>query len=349
MKTVHINASGRYDVTVGRGLIDRCGEFAAGVKKPCRAFVVSDENVAPLCAERVVRSFAAAGFAPETYVVAPGEGSKSMGTLEGLLEHLAAAGCTRSDLLVALGGGVVGDLTGFAASVFLRGVDFIGIPTTLLAAVDSSVGGKTAVNLSAGKNLAGSFYQPLAVVCDCDAFKTLPAGIYADGMCEMIKYGVLTDEGLFNALSSGRGFDEEQTVARCVEIKRRYVERDEFDRGVRAFLNLGHTFGHAVEKASGFSVSHGAAVGIGMAMAARAAEKLGLCERGTADRISAALAACGEPDRSGLDPKRLAAYAAGDKKRAGDVISFVLPRRVGECFIHKVSADRIEELFALGE
>lgn len=349
MKTVHISASGSYDVLISRGLIDRCGELIGRLKAPCRAVVISDENVAPLYSDRVKSSLKKGGFRPESYVVGAGEGSKSMGALERLLEHLASAGITRSDLLVALGGGVVGDLTGFAASVYLRGVDFVQMPTTLLAAVDSSVGGKTAVNLSAGKNLAGSFYQPIGVICDCDAFATLPEGIYSDGMCEMIKYGVLTDEALFSALSSGRGFDEEEAAARCVEIKKRYVERDEFDRGERAFLNLGHTFGHAVERASGFSVPHGRAVGIGMATAARVSERLGLCERGTSERIRDALLACGEADRSRYAADELARYAAGDKKRAGDTMSFILPKRIGECFIHRVPASQIGELFSLGE
>ena len=348
MTNIDVKASKCYTVTVGHGLLAQTGRRLLAVHEPCRVLVVTDETVAPLWSDAALASLASAGFAAERYVVPPGETSKSLAALGGLLEHLAGAGYTRGDLLCALGGGVVGDLTGFAASVYQRGVDFIQLPTTVLAAVDSSVGGKTAINLTAGKNLAGSFWQPLMVLCDCDTLGTLPRDIYADGLAEVIKYGVLADAELFRMLASEQPLDEEAVIARCVAIKRDYVQGDEFDRGDRAFLNLGHTFGHAVERASGFTVPHGRAVAIGLAMAARVSCARGLCDDGTVEQIQAALARHGLPMRSDFDAETLSRYAAGDKKRQGDTVRFVLMRGIGDCLLQDIPLADLQRLFQIG-
>ncbi len=348
MHEITVRASKEYTVAVGRGILDSVGARLLEVTKPCRALVVSDKNVAPLYLDRVVRSLEDAGFMPGSHIVNGGEGSKSVGELEALLERLAADDYTRSDIIVALGGGVVGDLSGFAASIYLRGINFVGLPTTLLAAVDSSVGGKTAVNLAAGKNLAGTFWQPVAVYCDCDTFSTLPSDVYADGLAESLKYGILTDKELFYRVAHTKTMREDD-VARCVEIKRRYVEGDEFDRGKRAFLNLGHTFAHAIEKVSDFSVSHGHAVAAGMAMAARAAHKVGLCCGETVTDIKNALTALCLPIESGYDSSKLASAAGHDKKRSGDTVSFIFPKAIGECIIKEVDISKVAEVFAASE
>lgn len=261
MTTVTVRASRPYEVTIGRGLLDTVGRQAAGQWKGRSAAVVSDSTVAPLYLNRVKDSLERAGFQVHSFVFPAGEDQKNGGTYLKLLEFLAARRLTRADGLIALGGGVVGDLAGFAAATFLRGIGFLQLPTTLLAAVDSSVGGKTAIDLTNGKNLAGAFYQPQAVLCDLDTLDTLPAEVFADGCAEVIKYGMIGDPALLARLETvDFRADPEELVARCVAQKRNLVEQDEFDTGARQLLNLGHTLGHGVEACSGYTVSHGRAV-----------------------------------------------------------------------------------------
>ena len=286
MKTVHIPASRQYDVRIERGLLQRAGAQLRGVTKASAILIVSDDAVWPLFGETVQRSLEAEGFRVCTFIFPHGESSKSAATYLQLLDALAAQQLTRTDALVALGGGVVGDLTGFAASTYLRGLGFIQIPTTLLAMVDSSVGGKTAIDLPAGKNLAGTFYQPWLVLCDPDCLQTLPENIFRDGCAEVIKYAVLGSAPFFDDLSSVPARDQlEHIIETCVRMKRDIVSQDEFDRGTRQLLNLGHTFGHGIEACSGFAVSHGSAVAIGMAMMVRAAAAFGLCTEKTRDTV----------------------------------------------------------------
>jgi 3-dehydroquinate synthase len=266
-----------------------------------------------------------------------------------MLNFLAENRLTRRDTVVALGGGVTGDLAGFVAATYLRGVNVLQLPTTLLAMVDSSVGGKTGVNLPTGKNLAGAFHQPIVVLCDVDALTTLPADVLADGVAEALKYGVLRDENLFALLAAGNWHKEaEAVVERCVEMKAEVCAADEREAGLRQFLNLGHTFGHAIERCSAYTIPHGHAVAVGMVMAARIAAHLGRCDPACARTIAAALTANGLPTETDLAPEALAQAALADKKRADDTITLILPNRIGACELFPAPVKRLTELAAVG-
>ena len=296
MRTIHVDASKQYDVLVGSGLLDRVGELTAQVVKPCRAAILTDDTVDALYGARVDASLTAAGFETLKFVFPHGEASKNLTVFGQALNVLAENRLSRTDLVVALGGGVVGDLAGFVAACYLRGVRFIQIPTTLLAAVDSSVGGKTAVDLDTGKNLAGAFWQPSLVICDYDTLSTLPERTFREGCAEVIKTGVLSGEELFSALENAPIEDQlEDVICACVAYKRDIVNGDEFDRGQRQLLNLGHTIGHAVEACSGYSLFHGECVAIGLAAVARAACRVDLTAPETRDRLRALLRRCGLP------------------------------------------------------
>lgn len=326
MTTVTVRASRPYEVTIGRGLLDTVGWQAAGQWKGRSAAVVSDSTVAPLYLNRVKDSLERAGFRVHSFVFPAGEDQKNGGTYLKLLEFLAARRLTRADGLIALGGGVVGDLAGFAAATFLRGIGFLQLPTTLLAAVDSSVGGKTAIDLTNGKNLAGAFYQPQAVLCDLDTLDTLPAEVFADGCAEVIKYGMIGDPALLARLETvDFRADPEELVARCVAQKRDLVEQDEFDTGARQLLNLGHTLGHGVEACSGYTVSHGRAVAIGMTLVTRAAVAFGRCPAEVLPRLRRLLERYGLPDATAYSAQALYEKTLSDKKRSGDTISLVVP------------------------
>ena len=348
MITIPVNASTKYDVLVGKGLLARAGELAKEVLSPCRALILTDDHVAPLYADALSASLTAAGFVPEVYVVPHGEGSKSLGTLGALLEHLAEHKYTRTDAMFALGGGVVGDLCGFCASVYLRGIPFVQIPTTLLACVDSSVGGKTAVNLDAGKNLAGAFYQPRLVICDPDTLSSLPPEIFADGCAEVIKYGVINDRALFSMLEDGISPASEQIIARCVQNKRDVVEKDEFDTGLRQLLNLGHTVAHAIEKCSDFQISHGSAVAIGTVTIMRAAVAQNLCPAADLDALLSLTKQLGLPVSCEFSANELADAALSDKKRAGGSITLVMPYAIGDSRLCKIPAADVGSWFAKG-
>ena len=326
MTTVTVRASRPYEVTIGRGLLDTVGRQAAGQWKGRSDAVVSDSTVAPLYLNRVKDSLERAGFRVHSFVFPAGEDQKNGGTYLKLLEFLAARRLTRADGLIALGGGVVGDLAGFAAATFLRGIGFLQLPTTLLAAVDSSVGGKTAIDLTNGKNLAGAFYQPQAVLCDLDTLDTLPAEVFADGCAEVIKYGMIGDPALLARLETvDFRADPEELVARCVAQKRDLVEQDEFDTGARQLLNLGHTLGHGVEACSGYTVSHGRAVAIGMTLVTRAAVAFGRCPAEVLPRLRRLLERYGLPDATAYSAQALYEKTLSDKKRSGDTISLVVP------------------------
>ena len=271
MNTVTVSASKTYDILIGSGLLTQLGERVKALGKAQKVCVVSETTVFPLYGKAVAESLENAGFSVVSFVFPAGEESKNGSVFLELLNYLAENRLTRSDIIVALGGGVTGDLAGFAAASYLRGIRFVQVPTTLLAAVDSSVGGKTAIDLPAGKNLAGAFCQPSLVLCDTDTLNTLPADIFRDGCAEVIKYGILYDPVLFSHLEDkGLDFDREAVITRCVELKRDVVMEDEFDTGARMKLNLGHTIGHGVEAKSNFTLSHGKSVAIGMAIVVRA-------------------------------------------------------------------------------
>lgn len=329
MTVVHVNASRGYEVKIGRGLLAEVGGEAAKITGG-QVIVVTDETVAPLYLQQAVSALRQADLTVSSASVPAGETSKSPEYYVNLLNIFAAKRLTRSDAVIALGGGVVGDLTGFAAATYLRGVPVLQIPTTLLAMVDSSVGGKTAIDLPAGKNLVGAFHQPSAVLCDPDVLSTLPADVFRDGCAEVVKTAVLFDRALFDHLHAhGADFDREMVISRCVAHKRDVVCRDEFDTGERQLLNLGHTVGHAIEKCSNFTVSHGKAVAIGTAVMARA-----FCAE--ADEIVALLRAFGLPTDTAFSPEELAAAALSDKKRSGGEITLVVPERIGRASLKKI-------------
>lgn len=325
MNTVTVSASRRYDILIERGLLRRAGELVRGVTNAGTVMLVSDDSVWPLYGETVQKSLVDAGFSVCRFVFPHGEGSKCANTYLALLDALCENRLTRADAALALGGGVVGDLTGFAASTYLRGIGFIQIPTTLLAMVDSSVGGKTAVDLPTGKNLVGAFHQPRLVVCDLSLLDTLPERELRCGAAEALKTAILFDPELFEHFRQrGLGFDRERVVAACVGHKRDVVCADERDNGRRQLLNLGHTLGHAVEACSGFSVLHGEAVAIGTCIMARLFAR-------DADAICEAFAALGLPTDTDLPTEALALPMRSDKKRRGDALTLVVPHGVGDC------------------
>lgn len=345
MRSVTVKTSATYEVLIGSGLLQNAGEAVKKVISPCKAAIVTDSTVVHLYEETVRKSLTEAGFSVCTFVFPAGEASKNMHTLSHLLEFLAKEEMTRTDLIVALGGGVTGDLAGFGAAVYLRGISFVQIPTTFLAAIDSSVGGKTAVDLEAGKNLAGAFYQPKLVLCDTDVLQTLPEVVFADGIAEALKYGVLGDAALFEKIAGGDFWqDLEEIIETCVSMKRDVVEEDEFDTGKRQLLNLGHTFGHAIEQKSHFQMTHGHAVAIGMHLIAKAAEAKGIAEKGTAAAIAKALEQNQLPKETEFSPAEVAEGTLRDKKRRGGTISFVFPKKIGDCEIVKIPVEEVEAL-----
>lgn len=349
MKTVTVSASKTYDIVIGSGVLKNVGQSIQALGRAEKVCIVSDSTVYPLYGEALRSDLEKAGFEVEVFVFPAGEASKNGETFLALLNFLAEKKLTRSDLIVALGGGVVGDLAGFAAASFLRGIRFVQVPTTLLAAVDSSVGGKTAIDLPAGKNLAGAFCQPSLVLCDTDTLLSLPGDIFRDGCAEVIKYGVLYDPKLFSHLEEkGLSFDREAVITRCVELKRDVVAQDEFDTGLRMKLNLGHTIGHGVEAMSCFSLSHGKAVAIGMAMIARAAAKFGMLSGPDCRRILAVLDAFGLPTHTEYEADALYAYTLSDKKRAGSTVKLIVPRTIGQCDILPVPVEELKNWIQAG-
>ena len=339
--TIHVEASRSYDILIGRNILPRIGEFIRPLVGECCIGLLTDSTVDTLYGEKIIEYLSDAGYNVCKFVVPAGEASKCAENLLDFLNFLAECKLTRSDAVVAFGGGVVGDLGGLSASLYLRGIKYIQVPTTMLAAVDSSVGGKTAIDIPAGKNLVGSFYQPSMVCCDTALMDTLPAEIYRDGCAEVIKYGMILDATLYHILHT-LPFDREAVVARCVEIKRDVVQQDEFDNGIRGLLNFGHTFGHAIEKLSNFGVSHGEAVAKGMVIAARIAPLCGLCD--VADELSALLVEYGFDITCGYSACEIYDALLSDKKRRGGNISVVLPRAVGDCVLHTLPVEQLKDL-----
>ena len=349
MTTIEVRASKCYNVEIGSGILPSLGEKVKALGMVQKVCIVSDSNVWPLYGAATDASLRAAGLNTCSFVFPAGEASKCGATFLELLNFLAENRLTRSDVLVALGGGVVGDLTGFAAACFLRGIRFIQVPTTLLAAVDSSVGGKTAIDLPAGKNLAGAFCQPSLVLCDTNCLNSLPEDIFRDGCAEVIKTAILFNEALFMELvREGIRFDRERVIAACVRHKRDIVTADEFDRGARQLLNLGHTIGHAVEAGSDFSLSHGKAVAIGTAIIARASAQFGICGQGTASRIMWLLERFGLPIFTPGSAADLCSLALSDKKRSGDSVNLIVPLRIGQCVLRPTPVSELETFIQAG-
>ncbi len=349
MKTITVSASKTYEVKIGDRMLCSLGAETAAVCKPGKAAIISDSNVWPLYGDIAEKSLQSAGFQTVSYVFPAGEASKNGSTYLSILNFLAESQITRSDCVVALGGGVVGDMAGFVAATFLRGIAYIQVPTTLLAAVDSSVGGKTAIDLPAGKNLAGAFYQPRLVLCDTDTLRSLPEDIFRDGCAEIIKYAILYDPELFAHLQTHLiSFDREYVIARCVELKRDVVIEDEFDTGARMRLNLGHTIGHGIEAQSDFRLSHGKAVAIGTAIVTRSAEKSGICQAQTCDQILAVLTRFGLPIHTDCTADEIYRCALSDKKRAGGTVRLIVPERIGYCRIQPTPIENLKSFIEAG-
>ena len=343
MNIITVNASKKYDIYIGDGLLSRIGEEVTKLGKAQKVCIVSESTVFPLYGKTVSSALEDAGFIVSKFIFPAGEESKNAANYLALLNYLAEQKLTRSDMIVALGGGVVGDLAGFAAATYLRGIRFIQVPTTLLAAVDSSVGGKTAIDLPSGKNLAGAFYQPSLVLCDTDTLDTLPQSVFQDGCAEVIKYGILYDPILFSHLEEkGLEFDREAVIARCVELKRDVVMEDEFDTGLRMKLNLGHTIGHGVEARSNFTLSHGKSVAIGMAIVSRASR----CP--DADRILSILEQFGLPTSIDYPVDDIFTYTLSDKKRSGGIVNLIIPNTIGECSIIPTPVESLKSFIEAG-
>jgi 3-dehydroquinate synthase len=310
--------------------------------------VVSDDNVYPLYGETLKGMLGTRGITAHGFVFPNGEQSKNADTYIRLLNFLAERAMSRADTIVALGGGVTGDLAGFAAATYMRGIRYIQMPTTLLAAVDSSVGGKTGIDLKTGKNLAGVFYQPSLVLCDYRLFDTLPPAVFTDGTAEVIKHGILAGGELKTLLYAPLRPNLEQIIKRNVIIKRDVVEADERETGTRKLLNLGHTIGHAVETLSRFSVTHGQAVAIGACLTARICAKTGSCTQAVADEIIGLFRLHGLPTETGFTAKAIADTARLDKKRKTDRITLVWIEDFGRCVLRDIDINDYERLLSLG-
>ena len=355
-RTVRVGTQSRsYDVRIGAGNLVELGRIVreTGAERAC---VITETNVGPLYAQAAEASLASAGVdVAERLVFPAGEASKSLAVLGDLLEGLAERGLTRDDAVIALGGGVTGDMAGLCAALYLRGIRVVQVPTSLLAMVDSSVGGKTAVDLPSGKNLVGAFWQPGAVVADVRCLATVPHRLLTDSCGEVIKHAVLADPALLDELTerplNGAETDEERlvdVVTRNVAIKRDVVDADEREHGLRQTLNLGHTIGHAIESASDFTLGHGSCVAAGLCMMARASARKGWCSDDTAARIERCVAAHALPTGCDLPADLLLHYMAHDKKRHGGSVNIVVPVEVGRVEVRRATLDELRELVELG-
>ena len=348
MNTITVHVSRPYDIHMEAGILARAGEYIKNTLGACRVMVVTDDTVRALYGDTLLRSLGEAGLEAAEFVIPHGEASKNTESLIALLNALAENAFTRTDIVCALGGGVVGDLAGFAAAVYLRGIRYVGIPTTLLSCVDSSVGGKTAVDLAAGKNLAGAFHHPSLVLCDPDTLNTLAPEVRADGFAEVIKYAVIGDSVLFDMLCDPDTLDMETVIARCVAQKARIVEKDETDHGVRKHLNFGHTAGHAIELRSHFSLMHGHGVAIGMGIATEYAIRQGICPADVLPKLNKLIALYHLPTETDYDIDDLYEAATRDKKREGGHIDVVLPTAIGSCMLKRIPVGELRAFLAGG-
>lgn len=345
MEKVKVNASKKYDVIIGYDTSALLGNKVKELFGDVRVCIVTDDNVAPLYLDNLRERLGKEKIRHEWFVMKHGERSKSQKVLFELLEFLAEKHFTRSDVIIAFGGGVTGDLAGLAAALYMRGMHLVQMPTTLLAMVDSSVGGKTAINLEAGKNLAGVFNQPELVLCDTSMLRTLPRECFCDGMAEIIKYGVIADRRLFELVRDGGAIlNLEKVIARCVEIKRDMVREDEYDTGRRQLLNFGHTFAHAMEKLSNYEITHGTAVAMGMVLMAELAWNNKYSTERCQDEIIDALLENGLPVSCPYEPSELYYNAIGDKKVSSGMITLIVPEKIGKCRRLEISLNEFREL-----
>lgn len=349
MRTIRVEAGKGYDVLIGRGLLAEAGRLIAEHIGKCRVAVISDDVVFELYGEALCGALSGHGLETVSFAFPHGEQQKTLETYGNIVNFLCGNRLTRTDAVIALGGGVAGDMAGFAAATYQRGIRLVQIPTTLLAMVDSSVGGKTAVDLPEGKNQVGCFYQPDLVICDPDTLSTLPKEEYLCGCAEVIKYAVLGSAELFERLEARHiSEQEEQVIADCVAMKSEIVEEDEFDTGRRRLLNLGHTFGHAVEKCSGYGTLHGQAVAAGTAIMARAALAKGYCGKEACSRIVSLLERYGLPVSTEFTADELSDAARNDKKLTGTVMHLIVPEDIGRCRIEAVPAGELRQWLVAG-
>ena len=347
MEKVRVNASKSYDILIGRDLLSNMGELILPFLKTDTVVLISDDKVFSLYGEKVINSLKHKGVFCQVFVFENGEKSKNSDTYIRILNFMAEKKICRNDLIIALGGGVVGDMAGFVAATYLRGISFVQIPTTLLAAVDSSVGGKTGIDLDLGKNLVGAFYQPSLVLCDCDTLKTLDEKNFKSGMAEVIKYAFIKDKELYDYLCSEK-LDLEHIIKVCTTIKSEIVNADEFDTGIRQILNFGHTFGHAIEIDSNFTITHGYAVAVGMCFMTECAKKQGFISDIEADKMINLVKKTGLPVFYDISAKRLEELILSDKKVMGKTINMIVPEQIGKCKIYPVLVEDIHK-FIKGE
>lgn len=344
MKKIRVKTSTPYDVLIERGTVNKAGEYVAGVTKAKKVAVITDDIVDGLYADTVMNSLEKNGFTCSKFVFKNGEGSKNISVLGNIYDFLCSQGITRNDILIALGGGVVGDITGFAAATYLRGIDFVQIPTTLLAQIDSSVGGKTAIDITGGKNLVGAFKQPSLVICDSNTLDTLSDEILADGMAEAIKYGMIRDYNLFEVIEKHdlNNIKDviDDVVYRCIDIKRAVVENDEFDRGERMILNFGHTIGHAIEGWHNYTdYTHGKGVAAGMCCITNR-----FAGSETAKRLSNCVSAYNLPVSADIPMNELLPFCSKDKKCESDNINYIVCEEIGRAEIRKTTVSEFNKL-----
>ena len=349
MRKIQVNAGKGYEILIEEGILPDCGLYIKKVKNAKKVCIISDSNVSKLYGKTVKDSLAENGFEVLEFVFIAGEERKTTETVVSMVEFMAENEMTREDLVVALGGGVCGDMAGFASAIYLRGIDFVQIPTSLLAQVDSSVGGKTAVDLPQGKNLCGAFHQPILVIIDPCTLKSLSTRYFSDGMAEAIKMGCIKSESLFEKIAKNNlKEDLIDIIYECVALKAGVVERDEKEHGERALLNFGHTAGHAIEKLHNFSsVTHGEAVGVGMLIICEAAERANLTEKGTKARIEEVLKTYNLPVCTSDSTGDIVEAMNADKKRTGSSIKFVFISKIGNGFINPIEYKNIERFFGV--
>lgn len=335
-----------YNVYIEQGLLQGIGKLISEWYKGERITIITDSSVDKLHGNALTASLSRYAYYVSKIVVDPGEKSKSIETLSYIYNNLAQQGITRNNLIIAFGGGVIGDLAGFAAATYMRGIPYVQVPTTVMSQLDSSIGGKTAINLEAGKNLAGCFYQPKAVYIDTDILQTLPDKLFSEGLAEAIKYGAIKDTEFFNRLLGMNSIQDTRAhindiIFNCAVIKCDIVGKDEYDTGERMLLNFGHTFGHGIERYYNFEkYSHGEAVGLGMIIITRGSEAMGITKAGTADAIKEALAKFGLPyTYSGISKEKLLQFVKMDKKSEDNSIKLILLKKPGHAFVDRILKD----------
>ena len=350
MEKIHINlGKDSYDIVIDSGLIRHAGDAVSSLTGAHDAAIITEDGIDRLYGMDLVKSLESAGIRTQMIVVPSSEKSRSLSIVNRVYGALVDFGLPSDGVLIALGGRVVGDITGFVAATYHRGIAYIQFPTSVLSQIGSAIGGKITLDITAGKNLVGAFWQPSLVLCDTDTLDTLPREIFLDGCAEVIKYAILYDSDFFHYLAStGPGFDKAYVIERCVTMKRDVVARDEFDTGERRLLNLGHTVGHGVEAKSNFTLSHGKSVAIGTAIIARSAVNYQLLSQECAIKIENLLREFCLPVRTQDSAKELASFALSDKKRTGGTVSLVVPRAIGRCEILSTPVEELENFIQAG-